>query len=1124
MKVKIPFKSMVCLSALISFHVNGQQVVSTQLTARSTGTEKAAGLRATNSLEGALKILEKKYAVAFFYKDEFVQNRTVTMDKLDNRNQTVEKDLEAILKPLQLRFEKIGANTYVISPVKVSDISTEGNSTTPLNANASNNFVADLSHNSSLLASSAKSAVVLDITGKVTDEKGEGIPGVTVLLKGTSTGTATGPDGSFTLSTPDGTGTLVISFIGYQTREVAINNQTIINVSLAPDTKALEEVVVVGYGTVQKRELTSAVTTVTAKEFQQGAFNSPMQMIEGKVAGVTVSNPAAADPNASPSLQLRGASSLRAGNEPLVIIDGMPGGDLRNIAQQDIESISVLRDASAAAIYGSRGANGVILVQTKRGAAGRVSVTYDSFIDHDAVAAKPEILSAEEFLARGRDQDLGARNNWYNELIRKDNFGQNHSLAVSGGNENSVFRISGQYRTKTGLDIASDRKEYGLRASFQQKALDGLLELNGNFSYRVANEEYTNYGAFQQAVKLNPTIPIMDPTNPTRYNTLLGYDTYNPVQNLLARENGADREYSIVDITARVNILKNLNTELKLARQGRDALSREYHSGLSAESVTGGYTGRARLQDEKWTDYTLEWLGNYSTIIGKHEIKALGGYSYQEFNNSAFWAQNRRFPTDAFGYNNIGAGNYGNGQPINMNDVMDSWRSKEKTIAFLGRVNYAFDDTYFLTGSFRYEGNTKFGANNKWGLFPAASAAYRISKLPVFADIEAINDLKLRVSYGETGRSGFPRYTSIARYDGYGRYQNDEGQWIQVYGPGNNYNPDIRWEKSIAYNAGVDFTLFNNKLSGSVDAFIRKSSDLISDYQVPVPPYLHEQMTVNVGTTSSKGVELNVNWAVIENENFSYNTTLTGSYTRAKLDSWSNETYKADYIELQVNGSDLPSPGNPGRAYRLEDGTNIGNFYGYKYAGVDENGNILVWKNGIEGSEKLRASGNQIQIDAGRDKTYIGNGAPRYELGWTNTFAYKNIDLSLFFRGRFKYDILNLYQMYYGLQAEASTNLLKDAYERNGHIKSGKVITDYFLEKGDFLKLDNITLGWSPKLGIKKVNSFRVYGTVRNVFTLTKYTGLDPAAVGVSGLTPGYGGLDVYPISRNFALGIQITL
>lgn len=667
------------------------------------------------------------------------------------------------------------------------------------------------------------------------------------------------------------------------------------------------------------------------------------------------------------------------------------------------------------------------------------------------------------------------------------------------------------------MDIASERREYGLRASFLQIAMNKRLEIGGNISYRIANEEYTNYGAFLQAVKLNPTLPIMDPNDPNKYNTILGFDTYNPVQNLLARENGADREYSIIDVSAKFNILDNLSTELKLARQGQDVYRREYHTSKAAESVQNNRTGRARLSNEDFTDYVAEWLNNYNTTIGKHAFSLLGGYSYQESNNNGFYAENANFPSDAFGYDNLDAGDWNSIEKGRLG--MDSWRSKEKTIAFLGRLNYNFDDTYFLTGSFRYEGNTKFGADNKWGLFPAVSAAWRMSNLPALQDIEAIDELKLRASYGVTGRSGFGRYTSMQRYQGYGRYQNDEGKWIQVYGPGNNYNPGIRWEKAISYNIGIDFSLFNNKLTGSIDAFDRRSSDLISEYTVPVPPYLHERMFVNVGTTSSKGVELALNYHVVNTDDFRFTTSFTGSYAKAKLGTWSNDTYRADYIDLQ----NLPSPGNPGPAYRLEDGTDLGAFYGFKYAGVDDEGNILVWKEGIEGTEKLRASGNNIQANRDRDRTYIGNGAPRYELGWTNSLGYKAFDLTLFFRGRFDYEILNLYQMYYGLQGEASTNLLKDAYDRNDHIKSGKVITDYFLESGDFLKLDNLTLGWSPRLGVDAISNFRIYGSVRNVFTLTKYSGLDPASVGVAGLTPGYGSLDVYPTTRNFALGAQIT-
>jgi hypothetical protein len=448
---------------------------------------------------------------------------------------------------------------------------------------------------------------------------------------------------------------------------------------------------------------------------------------------------------------------------------------------------------------------------------------------------------------------------------------------------------------------------------------------------------------------------------------------------------------------------------------------------------------------------------------------------------------------------------------------MDSWKSKEKTIAFLGRLSYNFDGTYFLTGSLRYEGNTKFGTNNKWGMFPALSAAWRLSKLPAIQDIKAINDLKLRVSYGVTGRSGFPRYTSLSRYTGYGRYQDDQGQWIQVYGPANNFNPDLRWEKAIAYNIGVDFSLFNNRLSGSIDAFKRLSSDLLSWYDVPVGPFLHEQMFVNVGTTSSRGVELSLGWQAVKTKNFSYTANLTASYIKSRLDSWSKGQYHANYQELGY----LPSPGNPGPAYRLEDGSELGSFYGYRYAGLNNEGKIMIWKDGIVGKEAVIASS---EGNWDRDRAYMGHGAPRYELALGNTFSYKRFDLSLFFTGRFDFKILNLYQMYYGLQAEPGVNLLKDAYTRNGQITSGKVITDYFLEKGDYLKLNNLTLGWSPKLSVKKISNLRVYATARNVFTLTGYTGLDPATVNVTGLTPGYGDLNVYPITRTFSLGVQLGL
>lgn len=488
----------------------------------------------------------------------------------------------------------------------------------------------------------------------------------------------------------------------------------------------------------------------------------------------------------------------------------------------------------------------------------------------------------------------------------------------------------------------------------------------------------------------------------------------------------------------------------------------------------------------------------------------MGGYSYQEFNNQGFWAENMNFPSDAPLYNNLETGSW-----LKLGKAgMDSWKSKEKAIAFLGRVNYSFDDTYLASASLRYEGNSKFGKDNKWGFFPAASAAWRFSNLDALKSVSAINDLKLRASYGVTGRSGFPRYKAQAIYKGFGRYQNDMGEWIQVYGPDNNPNFNLKWEKQISWNFGVDYALFDNRLSGSLDYFIRDGRDVISDYDAPVPPFLHQNLYTNVATTRSNGVELNVQWQAVKTKDFSYETNVTASYTQSKLVKFSNGTFTKGYMDRYS----LPSPGNPGPAQRLQDGVEIGSFYGTRYAGVDESGNLLIWKDAVVGGEtKLAKDKND------KDKAFIGTGMPKWDVSWGHTFTYKEFDLSLFFRGKFDYEILNLYQMYYGLQAQPNVNLLKDAFTRNGHIMSEKEMCDYFLENGNYFKLDNITLGWNPKLNTKWISNLRVYATMKNVFTITKYSGLDPANIQSTGLEPGIGRLDVYPSTRNFSFGVQIT-
>lgn len=948
------------------------------------------------------------------------------------------------------------------------------------------------------------------VSGKVLDGRGDPIIGANVVEKGTTNGTITDLDGNFSLNVAPNA-MLEVSYIGYKSQSISVAGKSTVNITLVEDTEALEEVVVVGYGTSVKKDLTTAVTSVKSKDFIQGASNDAMQMIDGKVAGVSVSSTAAADPNSSSSIQVRGAGSLNAGNTPLVVIDGMPGGDLKNLAQQDIESITVLKDGSAAAIYGSRGANGVILVTTKSGKAGKATITYDSYVEHDFIASRPDILGAKDYMAKVNGAvDHGADTDWYDALLNKDNFGQNHNISISGGSETSVFRVSANYRNKESMDIVADREEYGLRANFKHTTLEGLLEIGGNVNYRIADaNENPDYRSFQMAIQQNPTYAVDSEE--------MGYDHYNfnPVTNLKNHTRSSRHEYATIDLNIKLNILDNLNTEVKLGRQFHGQKQKEYYNKFSRDCIVNKYNGRAIINQYDNTDWTLEWTGNYNLKLDKHDFKLMAGYSYQEFNYEQFGAENRNFPTDVFETNNLDAGDY---MKVQGRNGMSSEKTQEKTIAFLGRLNYNFDDLILFTGSMRYEGNSKFGDKNKWGLFPAASAAFRLSRLSAFEDSKVVDDLKIRASYGVTGRSGFSRYISLAKYTGYGMYWSDTfGKFIMGYGPGNNPNTDLKWEKQYSYNLGLDFTLFNSRLSGNLDFFIREGRDLISDYAVPLPPYLHSSITTNVGTTQSRGFELALNWDAVKTEKFSYSTNVVLSYMKTKLKSFSNDKYKLSYIE----GDGFPSPGNPGSAQRLEDGKEIGVFYMARYAGVDENGNIQVWEGGkVDGQKKLGSDINE------NDKVYLKySGVPKWELSWGNTFTYKNFDLSLFFHGRFKYKIMNQYEMYYGLQVISGDNKLSSAYGKNNHIKGAKVICDYdgFLQNGDYLRLENITLGWNPNFKTKWISNMRLYASMKNVFTLTGYTGLDVTNVNTNGIWPGIGGMEVYPSARNLTFGVQIT-
>ena len=949
------------------------------------------------------------------------------------------------------------------------------------------------------------------INGQVKDDMGEAVIGASIVVKGTSNGTVTDFDGNFTLKCQSGA-KLVITYIGYTPQEVAAKDG--MQVTLKEDVAQLNEVVVVGYGSMAKKEISSSVVQISKDQFNQGAASDAMALVAGKVAGLNVASSADANPNAMTDIQVRGAGSLSASNGPLVVIDGIAGGDLRNIATQDVESITVLKDAGSAAIYGTRGANGVILVTTKKGSgtAGVTNVTYDSYIALNIQKQKPDILSTDEFRRSRRGQDYGADTNWWDEITRPVSYSLNQYLSIDSSTKNGFFGLSLNYKKGNGLDIVSGREEYGARFVGEQRVLNGFLQFNSSLSARKVHEEWGNDGLFDTALTMNPTIPVKNPDG-SYYQPNSPTDIHNPVNDLKENVSEGDRIYLLGNADVKLSILQmeqhNLNTSLSYALQYNDLKENFYTPTSSSESFWNGYAGRARINYQKWWTNRLEWLVNYTMTLDKHQLKAVLGYSWERSKWEQSGNENMGFVYDALSYHGIANGTYLKDGKANL------WAgSSESTlIGFFGRLNYNFNDMIYASASFRREGSTKFGVNTKWGNFPSASLAWEVTNTPILKEAVSpiFQSLKPRISYGVTGRSDFNAYQSIATYSGYSAYLID-GQWINGYAPSLNANPDLAWEKSKAFNIGLDFVTLNNRLRGSVEYFDRRSEDLLYNYTAPQPPFIYNTILVNVGTTKNTGLEVSLEYDVLSKSALKWTTGINWSTGDTKLTKLSSDAYQMAYLDLYRK----PGVGTNEYFFRVEEGGKIGQFYGYEHAGIDENGLLLVYDN--EGNAKPAAQADPSW------KRNIGNGAPKHFLSWSNSFRYKNWDLSTLFRGAFGYKIFNMRKYGMGLIGCGTDNVLRTAYTDDSDVlSSGGIISSYFLENGNYFKLDNVTLGYNftPK-NRQLVESLRVYVTAKNLFTLTSYKGNDPSIVTSTGITPGVDSNSAYPQATQLSLGVTV--
>lgn len=970
------------------------------------------------------------------------------------------------------------------------------------------------------------------IQGTVIDEQGEPVIGANVMEKGTTNGVVTDVDGKFTLLVATDA-TLQVSFLGYIAQEIAFRGQSNIIITLSEDTQTLEEVVVIGYGTLKKKELTSAISHISSKDFLNVSSIDPSMMIQGKVSGVSITNVATGDPNSQANIQIRGISSRAAGLGPLIVIDGIPGGNLTNINSNDIESIDILKDGAASAIYGTRGSNGVILVTTKKGNRdGRIHTSYSGTVAIDMMKNEMEPLNAQQFrenrVAKNQGIDMGADTDWLDEVSRTG-FLQHHTFTISGGSTNSNYRASIDYRDAKGIDLRSRRREYGARFSLNHTTSNGLLTFSANIAPRVAYRNNSDWNIFGTAFEANPTTPVMDPKNPLLYQSFTGQAAgVNPVEVLKLEENGGDTKLLDWDATVKLNLLPllakdgysihSLNTQITVGEQQNDNFNYWFRPSTSTQCAQNGRTGEASRNYSKSRQQSLEWLGNYAMEIADHRVRAMLGYSHQYFLNQGMSAENKDFPSDILTYNKLQEGEWAKEEGRN---AMGSHKNDARLIAFFGRISYDYLERYLLTFSLRREGSSKFGKNNKWGYFPAASIGWRISEENFVKekekDIAWLNDLKFRADIGVTGNQDFESYKALATMQGFGSYYYN-GSFFTVWGPARNPNYDLKWEKAVNWNVGVDFSLFNNRLGGSLNYYNREQQDLLGDYEVPVPPYLFGQTFVNVGTMRNTGIEIDLNINAIQTGNFNYTINFVGSTNSNKFLKFSNNEYSGkEYLST----ANLESPNNPGHLQRIEEGKRIGNYFTWAYAGVDEKGDWMVWNK--DNTEKI-----SIHDATEEDKRVTGNGLPKFTASLTNTLTYKNWDMTVYLRGAFGFDLYNVQDLYWGLQTGIA-NVMTKAYEKNADITSGNnVLTDYFMEKGDYVKLDVVTLGYRFNINNKWLNSIRLYATGRNLATITDFSGIDPATVQMNGITPGVNMNDgqarrrYYPTSTQLSFGLQI--
>ncbi len=972
----------------------------------------------------------------------------------------------------------------------------------------------------SLLLCSTAAMAQSQKSGVIKDANGEPLIGVTVLEQGTSNGTVTDVNGRYTLKTTKPNAKLKVSYIGYESQVITPGQ----SVTLSANDATLNEVVVVGYGTMRRKDVTSSITTVNAKDLDKGVYTDPAQMLQGKVAGLVISS--SGDPNGSSSITLRGSSSLREGEamQPYYVIDGIPGMDISMVAPDDIESIDVLRDATATAIYGSKAANGVIIITTKKGTEGKTNVSYNGYVAFDNALKTLDMASAAELRASGEVvEDEGANTDWQDEVLRTG-VSHNHNLSISGGNKQTKYIASLNYIDHDGVIRGTEMNRVNGRALITTKVLKDRLTLSAGINAMRGVHKGVPVG--QNGESVLDAMNYYSPTNPVRnedgswFKSDIGSQNYNPLS--MINEDSNEFEWRRMQYIgkASLDIIDGLVLNANYSYNNKQKVYSYYNSSLS-QLPYGGTKGKAHRDTRMGHDQTFETYLNYDLTLAKvHKLSLMAGYSWEErVNNDGFGVSVYNFYNDQLGFKNLAYGNFING----MSDVDSGVEEIVRNISFYGRANYSYDGKYLLQATVRRDGSSVFGANNRWGTFPSVSAAWNIAE-ESFMKGGIFDQLKLRAGYGVSGNAlGFGAYSAYTLFGlNSGSSFTYNGVTYSKIEATQNGNKDLKWETTKMFNVGVDFAFLDSRLSGSIEFYNKKTSDLIWSYDVSTNIYPVGYMNANVGDITNTGIELTINAVPVKTKDFTWQTTVNLAHNKNKVEKLSNKKFSVDYKDW--GDPNIGGISSNGEVERIKEGESLGTFWTYEWAGYNDHGQSTYYVHDATTGER---TGEVTTTPEKKDKTKVGCALPKVTYGWNNTLTYKKWALTAFFQGNIGNKIMNATRAHYSNKAlmSAGKNVLADALKDKYFTSDNTYYypSDRYLENGSFFRLSTLSLAYTFDNLDGWLKSVQVYGTAKNVFTITGYKGLDPD-INLGGLEPGLDKRETfYPHTRSFILGVKVN-